>query len=253
MHKITRKDKNFFLKWLPFNFCDRFCERCETMRNDCKLYHSEVEFKMWCLREGKIPDDPEVAFERISKILAETVAAIKQNFRKEGFELSEIDEDEYKKEIRTRNKRMRCHPLYRRCNAFSVKVNKLFSDFSPAIPPEIWAINFFEKEMKEIYFYGPMVLTKTAHALFSCEKNQDIFLEFDQPDYLVSAALGYCSLLTVENSLKNIREFILTSEPIWVLRINELIENAEKIKLIFEKKFPEVKYLKNKIIFHGNY
>lgn len=43
--KITTVNRKFFLKWLPFNFCDRFCERCEEFQDDCKVYQDEIEFK----------------------------------------------------------------------------------------------------------------------------------------------------------------------------------------------------------------
>ena len=44
----------------PFNFCDRWCERCipeKQMR--CKLYQDELEQKLACIAHGKDEHDPE--------------------------------------------------------------------------------------------------------------------------------------------------------------------------------------------------
>lgn len=64
-------------KKTPFNFCDRWCERCTAEKQiRCALYLNEVEQAMTCVAHGKEPDDIEITakviqkqFEELDKIL----------------------------------------------------------------------------------------------------------------------------------------------------------------------------------------
>lgn len=252
MQEITKANKKFFLKWLPFNFCDRHCERCEEMKNDCKLYLEDVQFKMQCLRESKDPNDAHVVFEHIGKLLSQTMAMLETDLKKRGVKLTKEDKLEYDRESEKRDKIIHNHSLHKRCRSLSVIIHKFLSEFHPAIPAEMWAVNYLKKEIENISFYSPMIMVKAARALFSQYEVLDEGLKFSRPDHLVSATLGYYSLITVEKSLKNIKDFISGSEPIWDLKINGILREIGETKRVFIKTFPQIIKFRNKIIFHGD-
>lgn len=253
MRKISKANRKFYKKWLPFNFCDRYCERCEEMKKECKLYQDDVQFKMECIREGKDPNDWKVAFEHIAKTMAETMRMVMENLEREGVKLTKEDEDEYYREEDKKDKVIKKHSLYKNCSNLSFKLHKFISDFNPANlkEPLNWAADFWKTEMEEIYFYSHLIHVKAARSLHSKIEDTDRLIKFSRPDYLVSGALGYYSLVTVEKSLINIKEFIKNGEPIWAMKIYTILRQIDKTKKIFAKTFPEIKSYRGKIIFHG--
>lgn len=45
----------------PYNFCDRWCERClAEKRLRCKVHHDELEQAMLCMAHGRDEQDPEI-------------------------------------------------------------------------------------------------------------------------------------------------------------------------------------------------
>ena len=60
LKKIIEENKRFEKK-APYNFCDRWCERCrhETQVR-CRLYLDEFERKTTCIAHGKDEDDREI-------------------------------------------------------------------------------------------------------------------------------------------------------------------------------------------------
>lgn len=95
---MTIANRKFFLKWLPFNFCDRFCERCEEFRDECKVYQNELRFRFQCQLEGKDPYDTKVVFEYVGQMMAQTIAMLYQMMEKEGIKITKEDEERYKRE-----------------------------------------------------------------------------------------------------------------------------------------------------------
>lgn len=252
MQKITKVNRKFFIKWLPFNFCDRHCTRCEEFQNDCKVYQDEVQFKAQCLLDGKDPNDLKISFEHVGKILADTMAMIETDLKRRGIKLTKKDRDEFDKKQEKEERVVKNHPLYKQCRSLSFKMHKFLTNFSPAMPAETVIINSMEKELEDISFYSSMILVKAARALHSQIDDLDEKIKFSRPDYLVSATLSYHSLLTVEKALGNIEIFIRESEPVWAWKINGILKDTNNIKKVFKSKFPDVEKFRSNIIFHGD-
>jgi len=68
---------------------------------------------------------------------------------------------------------------------------------------------------------------------------------------MVSGTLSYCSLLTVENSLKNMREILRSRQDIWVMKINGILKEISYLKKIYIKTFQGIEKFRGKIIFNG--
>lgn len=254
MAKISQQNRKFFLKWLPFNFCDQNCERCAEFQNVCKIYQEEVQFKMECLRTGKDPNDLKVVFEQVGKSLAQTMALVMKELEKQGIELTQEDEDEYFKEEARKEKIIHNHALYKKSWKLMDDIRNFFDEFHSSFgSTSELVLNTLVKDFKEIVFYFHPIFIKAARALHSQSDNLDETIKFSRPDWMVSGALSYYSLLTVERSLVNIRETLRGSQDIWVLRINTILKDMSKIRKIYLKTFPGLEKYKTKIIFHGNY
>jgi len=57
----TRRENAKWEKESPYNFCDRWCERCVHEKQiRCTLYKDELERKITCMAYGRDEDDPEI-------------------------------------------------------------------------------------------------------------------------------------------------------------------------------------------------
>ena len=89
LQKILQENARFE-KETPYNFCDRWCERCPLEKQmRCKLYQGEIEQKMTCIAHGKDEDDPEMTIE----VMKQQFKSVENLFEKYAQE-SEVDFDD---------------------------------------------------------------------------------------------------------------------------------------------------------------
>ena len=85
----------------PYNFCDRWCERCPHEKQvHCKLYLDEFERKTTCIAYGKDEDDPRITEAVMEEQYKEVDEKLGEQMDKFGIGLdgSYIDEKELNKE-----------------------------------------------------------------------------------------------------------------------------------------------------------
>ena len=84
-----------FEKESPYNFCDRWCERCvhETQVR-CILYKDELERKTTCIAHGRDEDDPEVTKAVMDAQYGEFGEKLREYVDKLGIDLDNPDIDE---------------------------------------------------------------------------------------------------------------------------------------------------------------
>lgn len=100
LEKILR-DNAELEKKAPYNFCDRWCERCPHEKQiSCKLYLDEFEQKTTCIAHGRDENDSEIT-EAVMRAQHEEVEK-KLNEKAEDFGMDldypDINEDELKEE-----------------------------------------------------------------------------------------------------------------------------------------------------------
>ena len=251
--KISKANRKFFLKWLPFNFCDRFCERCEEFRDECKVYQDEMRFRFQCQLEGRDPYDTKVVFEYVGQRMAQTIAMLYQIMEKEGIKITKEDEKKYKKEQEMEEEKVKSHPLYRKCWALSADFRRFLENFWEFFEERPWILVYLQNEIEEICFYCHLIAVKAIRALYSQIEEQKERIKFPRPDSLVSGSLGYYSLITCQGSLESILNIMKDVEKSWVPKVNQLLESIEEAKKEFKKTFPEVENYQDKIIFHGRF
>lgn len=123
----------------PYNFCDRWCERCvHEKQMHCKLYLDDLERRASCIAHGKDEDDPEITEAVMEAQYADIEEGFKDAEKKFGIDLDfpEIDESELDEEgfveledlppeLQAHIKFVKNHPLprtveqyHKRCHTF---------------------------------------------------------------------------------------------------------------------------------------
>lgn len=94
LQKILQKNVEFE-KESPYNFCDRWCERCTHERQvRCTLYKDELERKITCIAYGRDEDDPEITEAVMDVQYREVDEKLSEYMDKFGIDLDNPDIDE---------------------------------------------------------------------------------------------------------------------------------------------------------------
>ena len=100
LEEIHKKNAEYEKK-SPYNFCDRWCERCPGEKQiRCSLYNDELERKMICIAHGKDEDDAQMTERILEEQYKETDKKLSEDIDKSNIDLDfpEIDEDALKAE-----------------------------------------------------------------------------------------------------------------------------------------------------------
>lgn len=96
LDEIYKKNAEFE-KGSPYNFCDRWCERCTHEKQvRCKLYLDEFERKAACIAHGRDEDDPEMTRAVLEAQYEGLDEKLNETMEKFGIDLDDpaLDEDE---------------------------------------------------------------------------------------------------------------------------------------------------------------
>lgn len=249
-------NKDYFLKWLPFNFCDRHCERCKEFREDCKVYQEYVAYKLRCEADDKDPHDLDMVFNEVGETLARSLVMLEEKMEEEGIELTEEDEAKAVKEEERVRKKIEDHSLAIKTTEFIEEIRRFIRDLENFFEARGIFLSSIGRELKEIGYYGNLVSVKTYRAL-SSKLHDETERGGGWSDARVSGTLGYFSLLTCEESLKSILNLFeglkKDGEEVdkWLKRLKKILKLASGTKDEFKKVFPDVEKSRDKIIFHG--
>jgi hypothetical protein len=134
--KIIEENKKFEEE-SPYNFCDRWCERCihETQMR-CKLYLDDLERRATCIAHGKDEDDLEITKEVMRAQYADIEKGLEEAAEKFGIDLDfpdgkgldeedRIELEDLPPELQEHIKFVESHPLpltveqyHQRCHTF---------------------------------------------------------------------------------------------------------------------------------------
>lgn len=117
-----------FEKETPYNFCDRWCERCtheKQMR--CKLYQDELEQKITCIAHGREPGDPEITAE-VLKSQYEELEKIFEEYEEElDIDFDEEDDPEFEK-IKDHIRFVENNPLQKTAEQYHIKTHEFLKE-----------------------------------------------------------------------------------------------------------------------------
>lgn len=250
---VSKKTAEYSPASLPFNLCDRNCERCEKYRQSCKVYQEESQFKLQCIMDGRDPQDPQVVLEHVGRAMQQAMEMLKKKLKKEGIEITEEDMSVFGAQEDEMENKIEKHPLHKKCHEVSEELDEFISTFRFSLPNIKCVISSIEREVKELYFYGPMIMAKTTRALLSKIEEEVEGDDFGYSDAKISAALGYRALLTSRKSIKNIKRFMGKEELVWSMRLNTLLANMERLENLFKCTFVGIEKHAEEVIFHGRH
>lgn len=163
LQEILQKNAEFE-KETPYNFCDRWCERCLHERQiRCKLYHDEFEQKITCIAHGREPDDPEITEEVMRRQLEDIGEKLEQFTEENEIDIDDIDNPEFEK-IKEHIKFVENNPLLATAEQYRKKCRSFLNStfYKPGkIKPE------FVYDFEILSWYHTLLPVKLRRAL--CE------------------------------------------------------------------------------------
>lgn len=97
-----RKKNAEFEKESPYNFCDRWCERCiHEKQICCALYKDELERKITCIAYGRDEEDPEITkavmeeqYKKVDELLSEHMDKLNIDLDNPDIDENDLDEED---------------------------------------------------------------------------------------------------------------------------------------------------------------
>lgn len=185
LRKILRKNAEMERK-TPYNFCDRWCERCVwEKQKTCSLYLEEFEQRITNIANGRDENDLEIWQNELEKKLQEMPASVSEDTQREWEPSGEYeyynsgsgkkancgDEDEYEEEecsdeyleeLQTRKERfLNAHPLQviseQYMNRSAVFLKEAFPD-DEEIAPDLFShyetVSWYHTLLPSKMYYG---------------------------------------------------------------------------------------------------
>lgn len=89
--------KEVFYK-LPFNFCDRWCERCK-LSGICRVYQKEKEQEKRFIKQGIDPKSTKAMFLSMSESFEETKKLLEKDINRLKIKITKEDDIKFEKEV----------------------------------------------------------------------------------------------------------------------------------------------------------
>ncbi|MHC5035914.1 MAG: hypothetical protein ACYTHM_01230 [Planctomycetota bacterium] len=103
----------------PYNYCDRWCERCRIEKTRCLTYQAETDAELEAMSQGKETSGGPSLGESMRESLEDALSILEEAAREKGIDLASVDEAPGAP--RREKKR---HPLLERAMAFSQDVHR---------------------------------------------------------------------------------------------------------------------------------
>jgi hypothetical protein len=236
-----------------FNYCDRWCERC-NYTDRCRLYQSEAERNIRHILNDEDPNDPEIVMRDVAESLEDAMAMLEAQMEIEGisgedFEDADDEDSQYfddeRGEVNELGKIIKTpHPLAVQSDAFYKDVLGLFNKMKSLFqedPDTVEPVNDpLYENLKILLWYSPQISVKIRMCVGSKlkienEKDEEE-IEFEVEMMNINSRIAFTGMEKCLNSLQN----IYNSQSVYQDEILPLLSLIKKIKDGFEKEFPAV-------------
>lgn len=171
---------------MPFNFCDRWCEKCQ-LNDICKIHQEELESKATWIAAGKDPNSWEYVFETVSKSLTETFALLAKEAEKMGIDLNKIED------VPEEEPKPKAFRVYRLAQKLCQALKRVISDLE--VVPIDANVDLVLKNVEIISFYSTLICPKIYRATKSkFGEDKDPLLKEYCGDSRISAFIAVNSL-----------------------------------------------------------
>lgn len=159
--EILQKNAEFERE-TPYNFCDRWCERCSHEKQiRCKLYQDEFEQKIPCIAHGREPDDLEMTAEIMKKQHEDLDEFIQELEEEIEINFDEIDDPEFEK-IKEHIKFAENNPLPVSAEQYRKKVHEFLKDTFYKEEKKFTGLNY---DFQAVSWYHTLLSAKLQRAL----------------------------------------------------------------------------------------
>lgn len=160
---------------LPFNYCDRWCEKCR-LTGQCRVFKDEEKRKEKYLKQGKDPYSLECAFETVGDIFKEVRKGLEKSAKKFGIDINNLDYSSEEEDPEPET-----FEIYQLAIKFSKAGKRILSDLQ--VVPEDVNENLLVENAETISYYNSMVPPKIYRAILSrIEEEKDPEIVESCPD-----------------------------------------------------------------------
>ena len=195
--------KEVFYK-LPFNFCDRWCERC-NLSGICRVYQKEKEQEKRFMKQGIDPKSTKAMFLSMTESFEETKKLLEKDMKRLKVKITKEDDIKFEKKENKKDKLIEKDHLTQISKKLAFKLVKLVEDF------HYYFLEETPKEIKEslriLNYYMLFFSVKIHRAIFSAIEEKEMKYEDTTFDSKNSAFLSYVSIVKIINALKNISNY----------------------------------------------
>lgn len=173
LEKLKEENKRFELQ-SPYNFCDRWCERCAHEKQArCRLYQDEYERKLTCIAYGRDPDDSEVTAEILKQQYEPIEKLLEKDIEEYQIEIGDIDDSEFK-EYERQDELAKNDSLTQTADQY-LKKSHIFLEKTFINPQEI--VPALKYDFETVAWYHTLLFVKITRALtgFHEAPNDDEF------------------------------------------------------------------------------
>lgn len=184
----------------PFNFCDRWCERCR-LTSICTVYKENEKDKKRALKEGKDPNSWEFTFEVLRKNFRKISTMIARDAKRLGIDMDELmkaDESEQER-YEAEKERLNDHPLYILANRWSDYIHAFLKQFTE-VPIET-SLNVAVETREVLNWYQTLIPAKVYRALSGLQEEIDNPEKLRTYDDKTSALIAYNGLMQASEAL----------------------------------------------------
>ncbi|MBS4035246.1 MAG: hypothetical protein KGZ85_12325 [Ignavibacterium sp.] len=240
-----------------FNYCDRWCEKCDY-RDRCRLYQTETERNIQHILNDEDPNDPEIVARDIKESLEDTLAMLEAQMEIEGVSKEDLEdfEDEDSKyfiddfddeqgEVTESGQIVRTpHPLSLLADDFFKNVMAYFDKKKPSFyqnSEDDEPVNDpIYEELKILMWYSPQIAVKTRMCAGSKAKIEDVKdkdeIEFETEMMNVNSRIAFTGLEKCLTSLQKIYNVEIDFQD----DVLSLLALIKKMKVDFAAEFPAV-------------
>lgn len=240
-----------------FNFCDRWCERCDY-RDRCRLFQTETERNIQHILNDEDPHDPEIVARDIKESLEDALAMLEAQMEIEGVSKEDVenfededakdfidDFDDEKREVTESGK------IIKKPHSLSLLADDFFKDVMAYFDKKKSA--FYQdtednepvndpiyEELKILMWYSPQIAVKIRMCLASKAKlenmNDEDEIEFEIEMMNVNSRIAFTGM---EKCLISLRKIYDTETDFQddALSLRSLLK---KMKDDFSREFPAV-------------
>lgn len=215
----------------PYNYCDRWCQRCLATKN-CKVFKDEQKWRKKCIKEGKDPDSPEESFKEVANSMQQAIKLIYKGAKKWGIDPQSLEPkneeefQEYCSQQEQKSNFIHANPLFLLSQECEDGLLEFLANFDSQ---EIESV----PDLQTIQWYATLVPAKIYRGL--AEDESDVFPIDNYDDTANSFSIALRGVNASHVSLQKLDK----SYPQFVYQLESLIAKESELKNSLELNLKE--------------